>query len=165
MKDWLVAQLMSIFFTLFKSHNGPKYFSSTEFRIIINVITQLDQGCVYRERPIATARFCDQNKVCTLSLLLKIQAFKNSCSDWSHVDLFLRLWKIISFNLEVNSSESWRLILGAETLGWISLNYLSVRFISIHIILINDGTMAILWFGQKMRMYKFPGLARSALSR
>ena len=95
---------------------------------------QLDQGCVYNEQPIATARFCDQNKVCTLSLLLKIQAFKNSYSDWSHMDLFLRLWKIISFNLEVNSSESWRLILGAETLGWISLNYLSIRFISIHII-------------------------------
>ena len=49
-------------------------------------------------------------------------------------DLFLRLWKIISFNLEVNSSESWRLIWGAEALGWISLNYLLIRFISIHII-------------------------------
>ena len=49
-------------------------------------------------------------------------------------DLFLQLWKIISFNLEINSSESWRLIWGAMTRGWISLNYLSIRFISIHII-------------------------------
>ena len=50
------------------------------------------------------------------------------------MDLFLRLCEIISFNMEVNSLESWRLIWEAETLGWVSFNYLSIRFIYVRII-------------------------------
>ena len=60
---------------------------------------------------------------------LFLQNLENHC-------LFLQLWKIISFSLEVNSTGSWRSIWGAEALGWISLNYLSIRFISIYIIYI-----------------------------
>ena len=70
--------------------------------------------------------FCDQNKVCALSRLRKIQAFWNSYSDWSHVDSFFQLGNQFLRILEI--------IWGAETLGWVSLNYLSIRFISIHII-------------------------------
>ena len=82
---------------------------------------------------------------CTLPRFWKIQAFQISHSDLQDLRiyffktlenhcLFLQLWKIISFSLEVNSIESWRSIWGAEALGWISLNYLSIRFISIYII-------------------------------
>ena len=84
---------------------------------------------------------------CTLSRFWKIQAFQISHSDLQDLRiyffktlenhcLFLQLWKIISFSLEINSTESWRSIWGAKALGWISLNYLSIRFISIDIIYI-----------------------------
>ena len=102
------------------------------------VMIQLDQGCVYRERLIATAcflrscdrAFCDWNKTRTLSLLRQLQAFQICYSDRSHVDLFLRLWEIVFFNMVVNSSESWRSIWKAEIQGWVSFNYISIRFMS-----------------------------------
>ena len=43
---------------------------------------------MYHERPIATARFCDQNKVCTLSRLLKIQSILNLLFRWIISSIF-----------------------------------------------------------------------------